>query len=158
MQELACPKCGTDNVRSVPLIYAEGTTRVEVAAAYIGTKDNYGVAPMFGSSQTLAARRLSPPARKSAEWVAGWIVIALAAFIVGAMFYWGRESYGLGGMLMVVGPIVGIMGAMATASNVREYNESVWEPAYEAWQRSFLCQRCGTIFETDDLMESTLSR
>lgn len=61
MEEIRCPKCGSDNVQSVKMIYMQGTTdKASVSITNIGEY----VTATEGGSQTLLAQAIAPPSKK----------------------------------------------------------------------------------------------
>lgn len=157
--DCSCPKCGSDKTVGLPMVYASGTSSIEAFSFYIGTKKNYGVIPTFGSSQTLAAKQLAPPQKKSSQ-VAGFVVFGLMFLAFGGFFALaGSSSQGpegsaysqIGWGAIAIGLPIAIVGAIFTHRSAKTYNETVWQPLYEEWQDSFICKRCGTIFRPVDL-------
>lgn len=154
--EYQCPNCSSERVTSVPLIYASGTSKTEAFTPYVGNGENYGIASTFGTTQTLAARQLAPP-KKHFPQVIGFILMGLLFLGFGAFVSMIARDAGMGpnaGLVMnlatasfVLSGILGVGGCFWTVRRTQAYNQEVWEPQYEQWQSSFLCQRCGTVFE-----------
>jgi hypothetical protein len=74
--DYSCPEWGSDKTVGLPMLYASGTSRSEFVSVYVGTKENYGLIPTFGTTQTLAAQKLPPPSKKGSQ-VAGFVVLGL---------------------------------------------------------------------------------
>lgn len=153
--DYSCPQCGSDKTVGLPVLYASGTSETESFSVYVGTKGNEGVIPTFGTTQTLAARQFAPPQKKSSQ-VAGFIVLGLMFLAFGGFFALagstasGPEASGysqIGWGTIVIGLLIAITTAIISHKNAKTYNETVWWPLYQEWQASFLCERCGTIFQ-----------
>jgi hypothetical protein len=139
------------------MVYASGTSKTEAFTIYVGNKNNYGIAPTYGTTQTLAARQLSPP-RKHHPQIIEFIVLGLLFLgFGGLMAAFGSDAVGpnagfiknLGVWSPILGLVLGIGGCVWSVCYTRAYNQQVWEPQYEQWQSSFICQRCGTVFEPE---------
>ncbi len=158
-RDYSCPECGSDKIVGLPVLYASGTSRTELLSAYVGTKENYGVIPTFGTTQTLAAKQLAPPSKKRSQFVGfsilGLMLMLLFPMLAVIVFHdqpqWaGMDSFFTLGFAAVVGLLVGIIGAIWSRKSALAYNETVWRPLYQEWQASFLCERCGTVFRPSE--------
>ncbi len=149
-EDWSCPKCGSDNTISVPLAYGSGTSKTESLSLYVGTKDNYGLIPTIGTSQTAVAKLLSPPVRKVPGTALGagaavGIAVGVLALVFGLFgLFFTTTIEGL--LTMMFGGVIAVYSWKKTTRETQEYNENVWRPAREEWEKKFLCQRCGVVF------------
>jgi transcription elongation factor Elf1 len=154
VQDFNCPKCGSDNTISVPLAHGSGTTKTESLSVYVGTKENYGLIPTFERSQTAVARLLTPPTKKHPRGeflILGLMLSAFGLLMAAIAGHSDGQLSPLLGILFIIGGIVAaVAGWTITSREAQEYNENTWRPRREEWEKSFLCQRCGTVFIPSD--------
>jgi len=141
-----CPSCGSPDIKSVPMLFEQGTIRSSSVSVYVGTHRNFGIIPTVGSSSTLAAQRLAPPTKKDA-FGTGVVFGAIFGGIGGA-FICRLLDLNYGGNVAVMWVLGGAaIGWILSRIKNQEY-ESEWESAFETWRSSFQCQRCGVVFST----------
>ena len=125
-----CPKCGSENIQSCPVIYQSGT----VGHSYTSRSGDYQI-DTSGTESTHLAQSVAPPAQKETFW--GFMIVtgAIAAFAL---------SEGS----LIIAAIFGLLagGSFVTNQEASEYNEKIWPREYKNWQRSYMCHRCGNIF------------
>lgn len=128
-----CPKCGSDNIQRCSVIYQQGT----VGHSYTSRSGDYSV-ETSGVESTGLAQSVAPPPQKETHWgkmvVAGFFTVA--SFLDG--YFW------LGVILALV-----TAGLFQSSQEASEYNEKQWPREYKAWERSYLCHRCGNYFQLD---------
>jgi TonB family protein len=154
-----CPVCKSENVQRLPIAYESGlatlnstfdsTMNSKSSGGGIGIGISRGnVTPMIGIgrgkthgtshgtsqgiSQTALSRRVSPPEPCSIKG-AGiiWVLIMLMSFLVDQPL----RSW-----------IVGVSGIIL-AAGVIWHGWTVYAPAKSRWDSSFICLRCGNVFE-----------
>lgn len=144
---LACPKCSSNDARSLSLIYREGLSIINTQTTSFGSAMGSGGGTAFGSSsgtttgrqQSVLSRQAAPPAKK------GWILwsILVVAFGLGAV----------GGMVHPgIGTVFAIAIAVVSARMVmraRTFNAEEYPGLYQQWERSFMCNRCGEVFASE---------
>jgi hypothetical protein len=126
---LACPRCGSEEVRKLSLIYREGTAHVGAYAP--------GGGGTLGTAQSLMSRDAAPPQPQDVEWAILFAAIGLAIAALG----------GVSGVLAVslAGIGVAIMSAAAAFSQAK-WNRDVYPQLYGKWNDTFLCNRCDSHF------------
>ena len=156
---LACPKCDSSDVRRLSIIFGSGTTDVSLQSATLGLAtygDDIGVGvantATSGKQQSLLARQVAPPAPRQSS--SGCVVIlGLVATFAGiglglsAFHKWSLEA-AIGGIFLVGIGILFIRESRRNAEEVNRYNREEWLKLKQAWDRSFLCMRCGHRFES----------
>lgn len=128
--KFCCPKCGSENIQSCPVIYQSGT----VGHSYTSRSGNYEI-DTSGTESTALAQSVAPPAQKDTSWGAMIVTGLIAGFAL-------KE-----GSLIIAG-IFGLaaVGSFMMSQEASEYNEKQWPKEYKNWERSYLCHRCGNIF------------
>jgi len=156
--DLCCPKCNSTDLKKVSLAYEEGIFRTEaqtrMRAAIIGGSGAdfvVGRASTHGSHESALAKRLRPPVkwsyRKLLFWSAlfflcgGWLVfyvntIAKNATTVG--------SPALTAYVLIGSAIFALLVVLVVRHNLAAYPKRFAE-----WDRSFICQRCGTVSDNN---------
>jgi len=143
----ACVKCGSDRIKSLKLVHEDGfmrnlsgTTGVAVSRGGVAV----GAATTKGVSQSETSRRYAPPATPQttslfAQALFFALILALIIAYVASNSPW---------MLLVAVPVavwVYVKVRRSTVvSNARE--QSRYSEAMGAWERSYLCERCGQVF------------
>ena len=128
--DFACPRCHSENIQSLPIIYQSGSSGTNAITA----ADKF-IAVTKGNTMTDLARSVAPPTKKEENW---W-----PTFVFGALAYIGFENdstiLGLIGGLLAVGGFYSIY-------EIDNYNKNVFPVEYDNWQNSYLCHRCGNVF------------
>ena len=152
--ELRCPKCNSTDLKKVSLAYEEGSFRSEahtrMRAAVVGGSDAdliVGRASTRASHQSALSKKLSPPAkwsyRRLVFWSAllflccGWLVFYMSTITKTAST---PSSPALPAYVVIAAVIFGFILAVAIRHNLSAYPRRFAE-----WDRSFICQRCGTV-------------
>lgn len=143
---LACTQCGSENVRTVPMVHAGGisnttskTSGTGVGLGRGGLGVGFGSATTHGVSQTQLSQSLAPPGAPSLfkrlllVLVGAWLISGASSSVVGAT---------LGGLVFL--GALGGLGYWAWTNYVERRDE--YRVAHDRWQKSFLCDRCGTVF------------
>ena len=153
-----CPNCNSTNLKKVSLAYQQGLshtvahTRLHgVAFGGCGPDLLIGTATTRGVHQSVLSKQLSPPVkwpyRKLILWWAvvsfsiGWIVFYIntipknsAAVLSPPLVLWSGLSAVTFLLLLVF---------------FWRHNQSTHKRRYSQWERSLLCQRCGTLTEQE---------
>src|SRR5947199_2950092 len=153
---LRCPNCNSTDLKKVSLAYQEGlfctvahTRWRAVAAGGHGPDFVIGKATTRGFHQSALSKRLTPPVkwsyRKLTLW---WVVVFLS--IGWIVFYINTITKN---SAAVSSPPLTLF-ALLSAATFRlmlvllwRHNQSAYKRRYSLWQRSFICQRCGTLTE-----------
>lgn len=134
-----CPGCAGEQFRKLSLVFSSGISHVNTRSSGLGVSLGGGVgvggASTKGVHVTELARKVAPPEPMSL-WKAGLIGFVLGAIVV-AMLPAGVGPYAT--LLVWIVPI-------GTVWYARKHNREVYAPAYAAWERKFMCDRCGEVF------------
>jgi len=152
--ELRCPKCNSTDLKKVSLAYEEGSfrdeaqTRIRAAVVGGGGADLIvGRASTRASHQSTLSKRLTPPVKWSYRKLMFWSVLV---FLCGGwlVFYVNtitKNASTVGSpALTAYGAIAAVIFALILGLVVR-HNLSVYPKRFAEWDRSFVCQRCGTV-------------
>lgn len=129
--KFCCPRCGSENVQSLPIIYQSGSSGNNSI-----TQTGKIISVTQGESMTNLARSVAPPSKKENFW---WLFY-FSVFVAGLWLF--------GDFPALIG-ILAIGTAIYSAkenNEIDEYNKKVFPALYEEWENSFLCHRCGHIF------------
>jgi hypothetical protein len=152
--DLRCPKCNSTDVKKVSLAYQEGLYRTDartrLSAALVGGGGPdlvVGRATTQASHQSALSKQLSPPAKWSYLKVGSWSVLGFLC--VGWLVFYVNtvatnsstvSSPPLTFFLLIAAAIFGLM-----LSLVWRHNHSAYLRRFAMWDRSFICQQCGTV-------------
>lgn len=143
VEELRCQSCGGDDIQKFNMAYLSGSSTFSSTTSAT-TKGFWDVFPTsttsaYTSGQQISglAGMLAPPQPKRAKgWIiGGCVALFYAPALIGAFPIQG--SLILGGILLLCGYNVW---------RIRRYNATVYQPAYDRWTQSWICNRCGEIF------------
>jgi hypothetical protein len=89
-----------------------------------------------GTQQTVLGAKAAPPAKKRYKWAI--ILLILGSLALGLT---GLGNKTIGALLIACG---GILCYLAFA-----FNKSTWPGLYKYWQQSWLCHKCGNVFQSE---------
>jgi hypothetical protein len=155
---LRCPNCNSTDLKKVSLVYQEGLfytdahTRFRaVAAGGHGPDLVIGKATTRGLHQSVLSKRLNPPVKWSYRKLILWW--ALAFFSIGwIVFYINAATKNSDAVLS---PPLTLFTLLSAASFLLllvlswRNNQFTYKRQYSQWERSFLCERCGTLTEQE---------
>ena len=151
MTRLGCPKCEGSDVRRLSVVYGSGTSSLTSESGSIGIADVGGHLALGGAQtsskgtqQSLLARQVAPPPKRDAT---GGGCLAVCAVIVGTVGIASFSSSPFEGIAWLLFAVLLGVGAERRVSSVDRYNAEEWTKLKAAWDRSFLCMRCGHRFE-----------
>ncbi len=136
---LHCPKCGSEHVRRLSLIYREGLAVVKTGTAGVGFGDDgmaVGGARTGGTQQSLASMGAAPPEERS---LGGPIIMILMGVVLLLAGFQGSV------VAAVIGAIVAALGGM-WAYGSSHYNNQVYPALHQQWEGSYSCSRCAEVF------------
>ena len=152
--ELHCPQCGSRDLKKVSLAYQEGLFQTQgstrVQAALIGGSGPdlvLGRATTRTSLQSALSKQLSPPAKWSYLKVGSWSLLAFLC-VGWLIFYVNTVTTNATSILSAPGTLFGLIAAgifVLLLYLVWKHNHSAYRLQYTDWDRSFVCQRCGTV-------------
>jgi hypothetical protein len=132
-----CPQCKSDNTQKLSIIYDAGTQNIKTSSSTFGSgvgRGGVGIGSAHttttGTSQSVMAKKLAPPPKKSYALVSGLSILGLILFFAGQM---------------VLGLIpIGI--ALLLGYKAYQYNKGEWPPKYDTWAKSWHCNKCGNVY------------
>ena len=152
--DLRCPKCNSTDLKKVSLAHEEGLFRSEgrtrlraVVVAGGGPDLVVGRATTHGTQQSALSKKLTPPVKWSYLKVIGWSVLVFlcAGWLV---FYVNTVATNattvLSAPLTAFGLISGAVFVLLLFV-VWNHNHSNYQKQYAQWDKSFICERCGTV-------------
>lgn len=142
---LACSRCGSDDVRRLSIIHSGGLTHVATETVGImatGRQIGVGAAATAGSHTTDLALLAAPPPPESRRSPAARAVFGCVFVIAAAESYFGGSAW-YGTTFLIVGLV-----SFVLARDARQFNTTWDYPQRLArWERSFMCLRCGNVFD-----------
>jgi hypothetical protein len=155
-EDLRCANCNSTDLKKVSLAYQEGLFRTvahtRLRAVVVGDHGPdliIGQATTRGLHQSVLSQQLNPPVkwsyRKLTLW---WVVVSLSVGWI--LFYINTLTKNSAAILSA--PLVLFSGLSAVVFLLLlvlswNHNQSTYKRRYDQWERSFLCQRCGTLTE-----------
>ena len=135
-----CPTCQSDNVQKLSLVYEQGTQKIRTKGRTRGGGVGIGRGGLLagagsatttttGKSQSIAAEKAAPPDKKQ---------MMLPVGIIAAGILIGFKAVLVGLALVAIGGFI--------FWKFHQYNKQVFPPLYAQWEKSWLCNRCGTIY------------
>jgi hypothetical protein len=154
--ELRCPKCNSTDLKKVSLAHEDGLFRTEaktrMRAAVVGGSGAdliVGRASTRGVHESVLAKKLRPPTkwsyRKLCVWSAllflcgGWLIFYVNTVAKNA-------SSVVSPVLTTYALIAGVVFVLILGVALR-HNHLVYAKRFAEWHRSFMCQRCGSLFD-----------
>jgi hypothetical protein len=150
--DLRCPKCNSNSLKKVSLAYKEGTYHIDTRSrmrgllfAGGGPAILVGRATTRGIQQTELSKHLSPPAKwsymKLVLWSASVSLVALIVYVRSVM----SSSYPASSLPVKLYAFLAPVAFVLLVALYRRHNHSTYQVQYAQWNRSFICQRCGTV-------------
>lgn len=145
-----CPKCGSDDVRKVEMIWKEQTGDINldsVGTTYGTGGVNVGYFKSKGTQISKMAREAAPPRKRNIKTdILGGIFLG---FFLGALFglaalWTGHKDLAAGLFWALLG--IGWMYGCFLAGKDHVWNDKVWPQVYAGWQHTWICTRCGKRF------------
>ena len=152
--DLRCPKCQSADLKKLSLAYQEGRfhvdTRTRLRCVVVGEGGPnvvVGRAITRGIQQTELSKHLSPPAKwsymKLVLWSAFVSLVALMVYVRSVM----SSSYPASSLPVKLYAFLAPVAFVLLVALYWRHNHSTYQVQYAQWNRSFICQRCGTLFE-----------
>jgi hypothetical protein len=162
--DLRCPSCNGADLKKVCLAYQEGLSRVKTRNRLLGLVFGHsgpgvlvGGAAGRGVQQTELSRTLKPPVKWSYLKLALRSVlvtfVAFGAYIVFVASSTPPVSTLPMKLYVFLAPVV----FLVLVFSFWQHNHSTFPREYAQWDRSFICQRCGTV-SLHDIPPSSISR
>jgi hypothetical protein len=154
--DLRCPKCNSTDLKRISLAYQEGfsqiNTRSRLRAVAVGSDGPdiiLGRATNRGTAQTELSKALSPPKRWSYRtllryWAFGFVV---GTWVVIALDWSMTDSKTVISLPVLVFAVLYLGVLVLLGFAFWQHNNSVFPKEHARWNRSFMCNRCGTVSE-----------
>lgn len=152
--EYKCPKCNSDNIVRFSVAYNNGTSNVSLqtkgSGVGIGTGGvgvGVGSASTTGTAMSNTAQIAAPPRQKSVvgTFVRTIIIYSIIGVILNLLF----DTHKIRGEL-VIEDIIFFVLPTYLAVQAYKYNKNVYPNLLYHWQHSWICNKCGHIFEIDE--------
>jgi hypothetical protein len=152
--ELHCPNCKSTNIKKVSLAYQEGlqhvSTRTRLRGVVVGSDGPdvvVGRANTRGTQQTEISKALTPPRKWSYLKLFGWSVLVFLS-VGWIVFYVNtitKNSSSVSSVPLTIYALVSAGVFVALFLVYLKHNQSTYRRQYAQWDRSFICERCGTV-------------
>ena len=156
--DLRCPNCNSTDLKKVSLAYQEGlfhtVAHPRFSAAAVGGHGPdliIGKATTRGFHQSVLSKQLNPPVkwsyRKLFLWWAlvflsiGWIILYINAVTKNSHAVWSPP--------LALFALLSADTFLLLLVLLWRHNQSTHKRRYCQWERTFLCQRCGTVTEQE---------
>jgi len=152
--ELQCPNCKSTYLKKVSLAYQEGLQRVNmrtrlrgVVVGSDGPDVVVGRATTKGMQQTDISKALTPPKKWSYLKLLGWSLLGFLS-LGWVVFYVNtvtNNSSSVSSLPVTVFAVLSACLFVALCFLYWNHNNSTYPRQYARWDRSFICERCGTV-------------
>ena len=152
--ELQCPNCRSADLKKVSLAYQEGlqrvSTRTRLRGVVVGSDGPdvvVGRATTKGTQQTEISKALTPPRKWSYLKLFGWSVLVFLSvgWLVIYIHAVTTNSSTVSSISFTIHTVVSSGVFIALFAFFWRHNSVKYPQEYAQWNRSFLCERCGTI-------------
>ena len=148
MSHLDCPACQSRQTKRLAVVYEQGLSTINAASNTTGLglgSGGLGVgiarSKTRGVSQTVQSKKAAPPEKM------GYAKPLLLVFVLYA-FLNIFDSLGANvANILAAGWLCASVACIAIISN---YNSKTWPPLKAAWDRTYLCTRCGHMFTVNE--------
>ena len=154
--DLRCPQCNNTDLKKLSLAYEEGISHVNartrlrgVVVGSAGPDLVVGTGSTKGIQQTAASKAVAPPTRWSYIKLTGWWILLFLA-IGWIVFYTNTvttNSRTIASVPLAVYMALAVCIFVALCVGFWKHNHATYPRRFAKWNRSFVCNRCGTISE-----------
>jgi hypothetical protein len=152
--ELQCPNCKSTNLKKASLAYQEGlqrvSTRTRLRGVVVGSDGPnvvVGRANTKGTQQTEVSKALTPPKKWSYLRLLGWSVLVFLS-VGWVVFYANTVTQNSSSVSSVPLTVYSLLSAgvfVVLFLIYWKHNHLTYPGQYAHWNRSFICERCGTV-------------
>ena len=152
--DLRCPKCNSTDLKKVSLAYqeglfrSEGRTRLRAVVVGGGGPDLVvGRATTRWTEQSALSKKLTPPVKWSYLKVIGWSVLV---FLCAGWLVFYVNTVTTNATTVSSAPLTALRfdfrrSLRSSVVLVWKHNHSNYQTQYAQWDKSFICERCGTV-------------
>jgi hypothetical protein len=131
--DMACAQCKSANIQKLSLVHEGGASAIAATTvgAGIGTGGlGAGIGQTSGTQVTTLSARAAPPQRQAALGQAAYSTLAILIFSL--FWHWL--------LWLLILPPLAVFAAYY-------YNNHQWPALWDAWDKKYMCLRCGAIME-----------
>jgi len=138
-----CPRCSSDNTQRLEVIFEQGTSHLDatsttkVRPAFGGFATGKAKTRTTGVSMSRSAQKAAPPLKN--RYKTPGIAVLIGIFMM------GYSLHPFNTIFFLIGLVVGVIGGFLLYQAIH-YNTKLWPAAYEGWTKSWMCNKCGSIF------------
>jgi DNA-directed RNA polymerase subunit RPC12/RpoP len=153
LADWSCPQCRSENIQKASVLVATQNSNVQTTtvgagggASGLGPGGGVGVARTSGTVSTDLAQQLAPPSGPPLRGGAGCatgIFLGLTACVATT----SGGAPGIGLILALVLPFVGFAFERSMYSEQDRQARDRHKERFAAWERTYVCLRCGSRFE-----------
>lgn len=147
MSHLNCPACHSRQTKRLSVVYEQGLSNINTSSNTGGVGFGFGGLGVGiarsrtrGQTQTALSQKAAPPEKM------GYAKPLVTIFVVYAFL---NIFDSLGANIANVLAAVWLCASVACIAIVNSYNNKTWPPLKAAWDRTYLCTRCGHMFVVD---------
>lgn len=147
-----CPACHSENTNKLALAYETGLSDVKTRTSGVGIGIGgggiglgIGGGKTKGTAQTQASQRAAPPPKK--KLVKPLLIIFVITMVLSLLFLSNKTMQDI----ITLAWIAASAGWVAWAFY---FNIKLWPPLKRAWDQSFICNRCGNVFQPSTTLEA----
>jgi len=156
--DLRCPDCNSTDLKKVSLAYEEGLfrnegrTRLRAVAVGSGGPDLVaGRATTRTTHQTALSKRLAPPVKwpylKVIFWsVLGFLTVGWLVFYVNTIT---TKAETVVSTPVILFALISVPIVVVLLLVIWRHNHLTYPRRYVEWDRSFICEHCGTLSQHD---------
>jgi hypothetical protein len=137
---IVCPRCGSHETRKVAALYADGAVHGG-SLVHLVTGDRAVTDP--GPTRDALLETLSPPAKR--QFGPASMIAFTEAFAVCAGFALFWRNPWVAGTVVAAGVAI-IVGSLIAAGPARRWNAREWPRLMHAWNQKMFCARCRVQF------------
>lgn len=138
---MICPKCNSENTQRLEVVYDNGTNDINTQSHSSifgfgrgGLGFGLGKTKTKGTSQSGLAQKSAPPAKKK-------IKLQIIIILIGSWFLMHPTI-----KFAVFGTILVASGAFLIYKKIN-YNKQTLPGLYQEWVNSWLCTKCGSVYQ-----------
>lgn len=133
MSNYVCPTCQSTGITKLALVIAKSTRTFGIGTLGFGFRRGAYTAGSIGASANQIAQQFPPPAPKS------YHLFLLTFALIGAVVEHKGHEEGIATIALIVLLVLLVRAIW--------YNYKVYPAVAAQWERLFLCNRCGSVFE-----------
>jgi hypothetical protein len=154
--ELQCQKCGSTDLRKVSLVCQDGLSQVKTATRLGGFVLGLNGSGLFvggaktrGVQQTDLSTALNPPSKWSYIRLAGWAFAVSCASLLAYIVFASASTPPVSTLPVKLYVLFAPFVFVALLTVFWRHNHLVYPRQFAMWDRSYLCQRCGSVTTQD---------